>query len=262
MTYNEKYRLFYIFILLSIPLSFILAAVQGLWIWLLAAVIWSRVINFFGIHLGLHRYFSHNGYKTSRPKHYFLLAASVLSGHGSPISWASHHIHHHKHSDTDLDLHSPDQGFWHTVIFWAIRNPSYYSFDKQLAFCPKHLVREQSVVWVHKNYFAIWLTIMAAGSVLISWQFVFFFLVAAAGFSVFSANLTTNYLSHIKLPGSYRSYETTDSSYNNKWIQFIQVGEGLHNNHHRRPVDYNHAHSDNEWDPAAWVIDRWFAIKG
>jgi len=260
MTYTEKYRLLYVLFLISIPVSVVVAATQGLWLWLVLAFLWTKVINFFGIHIGLHRYFSHNGFKTTAIKHYFLLITSVVSGHGSPISWAAHHIHHHKHSDTELDLHSPDQGFWHTVVLWAIRDSSYYSFDKQLSFCPKHLVRSKSVVWTHRHYFSIWVSLIAA-TMLIDWQFSLFFVILPAGFSLFFANLTTNYLSHIKLPGSYRNYETTDHSYNNKWVQAFQGGEGLHNNHHKRPSDYNHAHNKDEWDPAAWTIEQMFIAK-
>lgn len=69
------------------------------------------------------------------------------------------------------------------------------------------------------------------------------------------------FLVHIQLPLSYRNYETEDQSWNNKVLQMIDIGEGLHNNHHFKPDLYDQAHKPGEFDFAAFVIKHFFESK-
>ena len=40
---------------------------------------------------------------------------------GDALSYALTHRYHHKHSDTDKDLHSPIHGFWHSFVGWMMK---------------------------------------------------------------------------------------------------------------------------------------------
>ena len=64
----------------------------------------------------------------------------------------------------------------------------------------------------------------------------------------------------MKLPGSYRNHNTLDNSYNNTVVNWYLLGEGLHNNHHAEPGNYNQAHAPGEFDLGAWIIKKFFYV--
>ena len=44
---------------------------------------------------------------------------------GTPVQWAGNHRYHHRHTDTELDPHSPvHQGFWYAHVGWYIGSRS------------------------------------------------------------------------------------------------------------------------------------------
>ncbi len=257
MRYDLKYKLFYAIIILSIPASMILAAHTSFW-YLLASYIYAKLLAFVFIQIGLHRYFTHNGFETGSIRRLLLMYGSVLTGN-NPLSWSAHHLYHHKHSDTNKDIHSPIQGWWHSAVLWPLKNQS-YSFDGQeLGVTPKRLIKDKQLVHIHRHYFLIWSMIILI-SATIDWHITVFAFLAPAGWSVLQGNLITNFLAHWHLPGSYKNFDIKDNSYNNKWLQLIQIGEGLHNNHHYDMRNYNQAMRPNEWDPAAWIIDKFLKV--
>ncbi len=70
-------------------------------------------VRMFAITAGYHRYFSHRSYKTSRTFQFILAFLGAASAQKGPLWWASNHRHHHKHSDTEEDFHSPGlHGIW------------------------------------------------------------------------------------------------------------------------------------------------------
>jgi stearoyl-CoA desaturase (delta-9 desaturase) len=242
----------------SIPITLVLSYYTSWW-FLLASLAWSTVLNTVFVQIGLHRYFAHSGFLTGFKRHCFLSIGSVLAGAGSPISWSTHHLHHHRHSDQPEDLHSPRHGWFHSAFAWPARTQAYFGESKGVTICPKVLVKDSVVLWTHKNYFNIWLGVILV-TACINWQLLFFAVLFPAAGSLLRGNVITNFLSHTKLPGSYQNFNNGDCSYNNKIIQFFQIGEGLHNNHHHNMRSYNQAMQPNEHDPAAWIIDKFFKI--
>src|SRR5438045_7329653 len=62
---------------------------------------------------GLHRYFSHRSFKTSRTAQFILAVLCCTNLQQGPLWWAVYHRHHHRCSDTPGDPHSPHHGgFW------------------------------------------------------------------------------------------------------------------------------------------------------
>src|ERR1700756_3964909 len=77
---------------------------------------WLRI---FGIGAGYHRYFSHRAYSTSRAFQFALAVLSQSTAQKSVLWWAAKHRHHHLHSDTAEDVHSPRQkGFLYSHVGW------------------------------------------------------------------------------------------------------------------------------------------------
>lgn len=225
---------------------------QQYWL-LLMSYVWARIITFVGVQIGMHRYFSHKSFETSAFKHKLLCFVSLLAGEGSPIAWSMHHRHHHKHSDQQLDLHSPHND---NFLSWQIKNIDWWVNTKKVQSFPKDLLRDSTIKFVDKNYYIIWI-LLVLFTLIIDWKVTVFFLLAVVGWASLHAILL-NYTGHTKLPGSYRNFETNDLSWNNRWVSLFLGGEGLHNNHHQYPNQYNQAVIPGEFDSAAWVIDRLF----
>src|SRR5580658_1912583 len=77
---------------------------------------WLRI---FAIGAGYHRYFSHRAFATSRAFQFVLAAVSQSTAQKSVLWWAAKHRHHHLHSDTEADVHSPRQhGFVYSHLGW------------------------------------------------------------------------------------------------------------------------------------------------
>ena len=80
------------------------------------ALYWLRI---FAIGAGYHRYFSHRAYSTSRIFQFVLAFLAQSSAQKSVLWWAAKHRHHHLHSDTEQDVHSPrHKGFMYSHVGW------------------------------------------------------------------------------------------------------------------------------------------------
>ena len=80
------------------------------------ALYWLRI---FAIGAGYHRYFSHRAYSTSRAFQFVLAFLSQTTAQKSVLWWAAKHRHHHLHSDTEHDVHSPrHNGFIYSHVGW------------------------------------------------------------------------------------------------------------------------------------------------
>ena len=195
----------------------------GAWtIWLVAlGLFWLRM---FAVTAGYHRYFSHRSYKTSRAMQFILALLAQTSSQRGVLWWAAHHRNHHKHSDTERDLHSPKHhGFWHAHMGWLQDHNGATDYQRV-----KDLSRYPELVVLDKLW---WLPPVAlAAAVTAIWGFPGLLI----GFCVstvvlWHATFTINSLSHT---WGKRRYETPDTSRNNWALALLTLGEGWHNNHH------------------------------
>ena len=196
-------------------------------------VTWKLVLLAFGGYLlrmwavtaGYHRYFSHRSFKTSRAFQLVLAVLGVTAMQNGPLWWASWHRHHHKHSDTPLDAHSPAHiGFWKAHVAWVF-DPTLVEIDRanvkdlsrypELRFLEKH--KWFPLVGYAFGCFAI------AGLAGVVWGFVI------STLAVFHGTMLINSMAHVW--GS-RRYATKDDSRNNALLAIVTLGEGWHNNHH------------------------------
>ena len=90
------------------------------WQWAALAV-GIYFVRMFVVTGGYHRYFAHRSFKTSRCSSSCWRWARRRLRSAACLWWASQHRHHHKHSDTELDVHSPSRkGFWHSHVGWVV----------------------------------------------------------------------------------------------------------------------------------------------
>jgi len=113
-------------VLLSLP--FVLVHLASLLIFFMpfhwyyvAACLGLLVVRMFFVTAGYHRYFSHRSFKTSRVFQFIIAFMATSSSQKGVLWWAAHHRHHHRHSDQELDLHSPTLfGFFWSHVGWIV----------------------------------------------------------------------------------------------------------------------------------------------
>jgi len=224
------------------------------------AAIWSGVttgavttcialylVRMFGVTAGYHRYFSHRSFKTSRAFQFVLAMLAQSSAQRGILWWAAKHRHHHRHSDTELDVHSPRmRGFLYSHVGWIFTPPH---GDTDLDAVPD-LTKYPELRWLDRHpYFPA--TILGVACFLLGgWPglVVGFFWSTVL---LYHGTFFINSLAHVH--GSQR-YVTGDDSRNNWWLAIITLGEGWHNNHHAYQRSTRQGFRWYEIDPTFYVL--------
>jgi stearoyl-CoA desaturase (delta-9 desaturase) len=162
-----------------------------------------------------------------------------------PIWWAAVHRHHHRHSDTDADWHTPKQGFWHAHIGW-LESPRILDVSYARV---RDLTRYPELRFIDTFYHLPALVLIAvlvllgtyleqyhpglgtSGAQLVVWGFLLR--------TVFSTHAIFAVNSVLHSWGS-RRFETDDNSRNSHILGWISLGDGFHNNHHRYAASARH----------------------
>jgi stearoyl-CoA desaturase (delta-9 desaturase) len=228
-----------------------LACVAVIWTgitWLAVAICvvlyWLRI---FAIGAGYHRYFSHRAYSTSRAFQLVLAMLAQSTVQKSVLWWAAKHRHHHLHSDTEVDVHSPrHRGFFYSHVGWIFaRRHDATDLVKVADFA-----RYPELMWLHRYELvpAIALGVLCfliggwSGLVVgFFWSTVF----------VYHATFCINSLAHVC--GTKR-YLTGDDSRNNWLLAIFTMGEGWHNNHHAFQSSVQQGFKWWEIDPTFYIL--------
>ena len=208
------------------------------------ALYWGRI---FAIGAGYHRYFSHRAYSTSRLFQFILAFACQSTLQKSVLWWAAKHRHHHLHSDTEDDVHSPRHtGFWYSHMGWIFaRRHDTFDMVKVADFA-----KYPELMWLHRHerwpaYALAVLCFLVAG-----WPglVVGFFWSTCL---VFHGTFCINSLAHVS--GRQR-YVTGDDSRNNWLLAIFTMGEGWHNNHHACQSSVRQGFRWWEYDPTYYLL--------
>ncbi|MCL4421632.1 MAG: acyl-CoA desaturase [Actinobacteria bacterium] len=217
-------------------------------------VTWTDVILCAGLYLvrmmlitgGYHRYFSHRSYRLSRVPQFILAFAGTTAVQKGPLWWAAHHRAHHRFSDTDRDVHSPQHGFFWSHVGWILSD----RFKETNRDAIRDLTRFPELVWVDRyNWIGPWA--LAAGCFLIGgWGglFIGFFLSTVL---VWHGTFAINSMAHVF---GKRRYATTDTSRNSFLLAMLTFGEGWHNNHHHYQASARQGFFWWEWDPTYYAL--------
>lgn len=73
-----------------------------------------------GIGSGVHRLWAHRSYTAKKPARIFMMLLNTLAFQGSIFHWSRDHRLHHKFSDTPIDPHSLDRGFFFSHMGWLL----------------------------------------------------------------------------------------------------------------------------------------------
>ena len=205
------------------------------------------VVRMFGVTAGYHRFFSHRTFKTSRVGQFLLAFLAQSSAQRGILWWAAKHRHHHKHSDTEEDIHSPRQrGFLYSHVGWIFKRDQGVT---DLAAVPD-LARYPELVWLDRHPYVPAIALGAACFLLGGWTML------VVGFLwstvlLYHGTFFINSLAHVH--GNQR-YVTGDDSRNNWWLAIITLGEGWHNNHHAYQRSTRQGFRWYEVDPTFYAL--------
>ncbi len=214
----------------AIPFALVhLAAFGALWTGFPAYAVWTAValylIRMWAVTAAYHRYFSHRSYKTSRVGQFILAFLAQTSAQRGVLWWAAIHRHHHLHSDTPEDVHSPrHHGFFYSHVGWIFNYNNWkpdYGTIRDLAKYPE-------LRWLDRFYLVPAVALAVGCFVLGGWAglFVGFFLSTVV---LYHGTFAINSMAHEV--GNQR-YLTGDDSRNHWFLALVTLGEGWHNNHH------------------------------
>ena len=199
-----------------------------------------------GVGVCLHRYFAHRSFRTSRAFQFFL-ALCAASTFGNPVGFAGKHRLHHRHVDTERDVHSPVHGLWACWIGSLMDNG--YT-EKQVLERVPDLSGYPELMWLHRHPMAVGLGLCAIGFMVGGWTTVAIGVCLGAALLVHQSS-AVNYLSH---RFGTRRFDTPDRSTNNWITGLLTFGEGWHNNHHYCPASARAGFCWWEIDMFFWVI--------
>ena len=206
-----------------------LACVAAIW----SGITWQALaicvvlywIRIFAIGAGYHRYFSHRAFSTSRAFQFVLAFLAQSSAQKSVLWWAAKHRHHHLHSDTEDDVHSPrHKGFLYSHVGWIFARRHAATDLVKIA----DFARYAELRWLHKLELLPAIALGAFCYLIAGWSglVVGFFWSTVL---LYHATFCINSLAHVR--GAKR-YVTGDNSRNNWLLALFTMGEGWHNNHH------------------------------
>lgn len=228
----------------SLPFVFLHVGCFGVfwvhWSWtalaVAAALYWLRM---FAITAFYHRYFSHRTFRTSRAMQFAFAVLGNMAVQRGALWWAAVHRHHHKHADTDHDVHSPGlRGFVWSHIGWmtSSRNfPTNYKGVRDLAKFPELVFLNRFDLAVPAVYAGglyglgemlrvVTPGLATSGAQLLVWGFF------VSTVMLLHGTLFINSMAHAF---GGRRFATRDDSRNSLLLALITLGEGWHNNHHR-----------------------------
>ena len=202
-----------------------------------------------GNSVGQHRYFAHKTFNTSKFWERVLLLSATLASISSVFGYIVTHREHHKHTDDELDPHSP----WHMSLWrsWSLDLTDTGRWNLRNA---KDWIRNKDVMNTHNYFFAYILAYNLLLALIDPWLIIYAYLVPASlcvwatgAFNTWGHGKGLTFL-------GYRTFETNNKAVNHHLVNLITFGEGWHNNHHKYPGRYYQGEKWWEWDLNAWII--------
>lgn len=189
--------------------------------WLMAWIMSHLACGVF-VSVGLHRYFTHGAFKTSRFWHWVLALGGTLTVQDSALAWAAAHQTHHAHADTPRDTH---------ITTWRYFIRKHYRAVPMEMWRVRQLVKDPAVAFTHR----------LGAAIIASWVM----LLLAVGFVTDTGALPLLFgylapLGSAHLIGAIHQVSSHRGGVHDwpllNWL-LPACGEWMHGHHHRRPRD-------------------------
>lgn len=259
IAYISLHHLFALYALYNLPSVF---SIRLLFEIILAA----QLTGMLGITAGAHRLWSHKSFEAAWPVRLLFMFANSAAHQGSIYHWVRDHRMHHKHTDTELDPHSIQHGFWYSHMGWL-----FYKKNNQLREAAKKIdmsdIQKDSIVmFQHRNYiyfsnaFCFVLPTFYGWYMWNSLWIGYFYFGVLRWILLLHATWCVNSVAHM---WGERPYNPNISSRQNTFTSIVAVGEGWHNYHHAYPYDYRASEFswNIEWNPTTLLLDA-FSLVG
>jgi len=198
-----------------------------------------------GIAIGLHRYFSHRAFETSKAMRLVLGVLAGWSWQGPLAQWVADHRRHHRFADTPLDPHSPYwwrgepvgsrvRRFANSHLLWMLAGD--YTDPRHFA---RDIVSDPIAHWCHRHYWwlaASSLAVPAAVGGLLGGAPEALACLLWAGFVrvAVEQHLTWTIGSLAHTIGEKPAEAKTEAR-DSRVLALLVFGEGLHGFHHQHP---------------------------
>lgn len=205
------------------------------WMWA-AGLIWWYVVAIIAISGGYHRYYSHYSFKVPKWYPYAVNILGMFAGAGPALTWAATHRQHHAYSDTEDDPHSSTwRGKWAVYV-----NTWGYDAIIKRRFIKRYL-KDPILKFFYVNYFRLNVAIIVVFTLIDPMLMIFGYALPVV--IAFHAYGILNIMGH------------KDAKPTNSWFaNILTVGEGWHENHHKRAADYRIGRKWWQFDPTAMFI--------
>lgn len=253
--------------LLAVHAACLAAPLTGVSAPALAACAALFVLRAFGLTAGYHRLLAHHAFRTSRAGRFALAWLGASAAQLGPLWWVGHHRLHHRHADTERDVHPPGlRGLWWAHMGWLLCRRHARTPLEQVP----DLARFPELRWLDR-WHAVPPLICAAllyatgsllerrapqlgadGAQLVAWGF--FVSTTLLYHVTFAVNSLGHSVGRQRFPGR-------DQSRNHALLALLTLGDGWHNNHHRHPRWARHGLAPAEPD-ATYAVLRGLAALG
>ena len=204
-------------------------------------------LRIFAIGAGYHRYFAHRAYSTSRVFQFVLAFLSQSTAQKSALWWAAKHRHHHLHSDTELDVHSPrHRGFAYAHLGWIFSTRHRTTDLGKIA----DFARFPELMLLHKWELTPAVILAVITFLIGGWPGLVVGFVWSTVL-VYHGTFCINSLAHVH---GRKRYVTGDDSRNNWLLALMTMGEGWHNNHHAFQSSVRQGFRWWEFDPTFYIL--------
>ena len=217
----------------------------------------------------LHRYSAHKMFTMNKFwERFFYLTTYISQGSSylSPRAYAILHRMHHAYSDTEHDPHSPHHTknvftmMWKTKdIYNAIlfgRKKVDAQFDKNYPYWGTIEVMGDS--WISRLGWGTAYVLLYLGAFIwLDMHWAFFFMLPVHFLMGPIHGAIVNWSGHMY---GYQNYDNHDKSRNSLFLDFLMMGEGYHNNHHKHGSRANFGVRWHEVDPTYVIMKGLDAI--
>lgn len=244
-----------IHIVALIGLSFVTAS--NILYWITAHIFFGTI----GASLGLHRYFSHKSFETSKAFENFLGLIATLCFQGGPIFWASSHRVHHQKSEKFGDPHDAKRGFlWSHILWLFYKNPNGYSYTTSIR-NTADLRKNKFIVFLEKHATEVNVLALAAlyGACYLTNNMPLFFLLGPLRIvSVWHSTWLINSYAH---SAKFYGEKGITKYRNSHFMSLIIGGDGNHEYHHKHPATPKHAAGIFHLDYGYYIL-KFFSLIG
>jgi len=220
----------------------------------------AQLTGMLGITAGAHRLWSHKSFEAAFPVRVVFMMANSAAHQGSIYQWSRDHKMHHKHTDTELDPHSIQYGFWYSHVGWIFFRKTDAFREASRLIQMDDLKKDTVVMFQHKYYFLLShlfcfiLPTLYGKYMWNSYSIGYVYFGVLRWVLLLHATWCVNSVAHMW--GS-TPYNPRISPRQSTVTSVIAVGEGWHNYHHTYPYDYRASEFNwnNEWNPTTLLLD-------